>query len=452
MKKLFSRTLILGALVGCMATAAWAGNVEVGPGDMTENTKSVDVICAGEGYHLVSDEFGVVQDTLFDKNGNVVEEHRHTSYGDTVKQYAYDAKGRVIRETVDGEVIFKWNYDAEGRVTCVKEYSIDNYVWYYNYEYSDKMITVRASAAQNGETPEGEGSIDEYSLDDNGNVVQYLRKVRANDGFVTTVIASYQYDSRGNVIKSELLNGQDMTVLETVTYEYENDLCTKRTSVNSYMGESAYTYEYDSHGNMLKATTDQGSSYEYEYVQIPGPAASKFSDVQKVAQYYYDPVIWATDKKITDGTGDGNFTPGGNCTRAQMVTFLWRAAGSPEPKNAENPFEDVSNNTWYTKAVQWAVENGITTGASDTKFDPNGKCTRAQIVTFLWRAAGQQQPETDGNPFEDVASDAYYKNAVLWAVENGITTGTAATRFAPKGICTRGQGVTFLYRAADLLG
>ena len=175
-----------------------------------------------------------------------------------------------------------------------------------------------------------------------------------------------------------------------------------------------------------------------------------FTDVAPSA-YYADPVNWAVANEITNGTSASTFSPSKPCTRSQIVVFLWRAAGSPEPQSTDNPFEDVPSSGWYSKAVLWAVENGITTGASKTKFNPSGKCTRAQIVTFLWRAAGWQQPETTVNPFEDVPDSAYYKDAVLWAVENGITKGTTATKFAPNGICTRGQGVTFLYRAKDLL-
>lgn len=443
MKKLFSRTLILGALVGCMATAAWAGNVEVGPDGR-------DIQYEAEGYYTTRARSMETKDIRFDKNGNVVEETNVYSNGsETTYKYAYDADNNLIRMTSGGST-FKYSYDDQGRLVCVKDIEED-YIWRYDYKYTDDTATVEWWTSDY-DYPIG---IDTSYYDENGNIVKYESKRFAGTDsveYTTMGTALYGYDADGNLVTVETTYGGGQMVAREVL-EYENGLCVKLNEIDENgENERWTTFEYDSNGNMVRSETSDGRVETYEYAPIPGPAASKFSDVQEVAQYYYDPVIWATDKKITDGTGDGNFTPGGNCTRAQMVTFLWRAAGSPEPKNAENPFEDVSNNTWYTKAVQWAVENGITTGASDTKFDPNGKCTRAQIVTFLWRAAGQQQPETAENPFEDVASDAYYKNAVLWAVENGITTGTAATRFAPKGICTRGQGVTFLYRAADLLG
>ena len=168
-----------------------------------------------------------------------------------------------------------------------------------------------------------------------------------------------------------------------------------------------------------------------------------FTDVEDDA-YYADAVIWAVGKGITSGTTATTFSPNAPCTRAQAVTFLWRAAGSPEPESMSG-FADVSADSYYAKAVAWAVENGITKGTSDTTFSPNATCTRAQIVTFLWRS--QKSPAADGvNPFTDVAADAYYADAVLWAAENGVTSGTTATTFSPNSDCTRAQIVTFLFR------
>ena len=172
-----------------------------------------------------------------------------------------------------------------------------------------------------------------------------------------------------------------------------------------------------------------------------------FTDVADDA-YYADAVIWAVGKGITSGTTATTFTPNAPCTRAQAVTFLWRAAGSPAPRSTEMPFADVAADAYYRDAVLWAVEQGITKGTSDTAFSPNAACTRAQIVTFLWRS--QKSPASDSaNPFTDVADDAYYANAVLWAAENGVTSGTTATTFSPNNNCTRAQIVTFLFRCLD---
>ena len=169
-----------------------------------------------------------------------------------------------------------------------------------------------------------------------------------------------------------------------------------------------------------------------------------FTDV-KAGAYYEDAVNWAVDKKVTSGKSETTFAPNDSCTRAQAVTFLWRAAGSPEPTASEMTFTDVKAGSYYYKAVLWAVENKITSGMSDTLFAPDATCSRSQIVTFLYRM--QNSPESKAeNPFTDVKADAYYANAVLWAVENGVTTGASATTFDPAGDCTRGQIVTFLYR------
>ena len=171
-----------------------------------------------------------------------------------------------------------------------------------------------------------------------------------------------------------------------------------------------------------------------------------FSDVPADA-FYYTSVLWAVEKGITTGIDATHFVPDGICTRGQIVTFLWRAAGSPAPESAANPFGDVKPEDFYYKAVLWAVEKGITKGTSDTTFSPDEPCTRGQVVTFLWRALGEAQPGTDGNPFGDVPAEQYYYNAVLWAVEKNITKGTSETTFSPDEPCTRGQIVTFLYRA-----
>lgn len=169
-----------------------------------------------------------------------------------------------------------------------------------------------------------------------------------------------------------------------------------------------------------------------------------FTDV-KAGAYYEDAVKWAVDKAVTSGKTVTTFAPNESCTRAQAVTFLWRAAGSPEPTASEMAFTDVKADSYYYKAVLWAVENKITSGMSDTLFAPDATCSRSQIVTFLYRM--QNSPESKAeNPFTDVKADAYYANAVLWAVENGVTTGASATTFDPAGDCTRGQIVTFLYR------
>ena len=174
-------------------------------------------------------------------------------------------------------------------------------------------------------------------------------------------------------------------------------------------------------------------------------SASAFTDVPAGA-YYAGAVAWAVENGVTNGVSATEFSPEGAVTRAQAVTFLWRAAGCPEPESEANPFADVAAGAYYYDAVLWAVENGVTTGTSATEFSPDGVVTRAQAVTFLWRAAGCPESEGEAKPFADVAAGAYYCDAVLWAVENGVTNGVSATEFGPDGAVTRAQAATFLYR------
>ena len=171
-----------------------------------------------------------------------------------------------------------------------------------------------------------------------------------------------------------------------------------------------------------------------------------FTDV-KEGDYYFTPILWAVKQGITNGTTPDTFSPENPCTRGQIVTFLWRAFGSPEPTSRENPFTDVPETVYYYKAILWAVEQGITTGTTATTFSPEDTCTRGQVATFLWRACGKPAPQGSENPFSDVPETVYYYEPILWAVENGITNGTGNGKFSPEDSCTRGQIVTFLYRA-----
>ena len=177
-------------------------------------------------------------------------------------------------------------------------------------------------------------------------------------------------------------------------------------------------------------------------------ALNPFTDVQ-AGDYYYVPILWAVEEGITNGTTPTTFSPNDPCTRGQIVTFLWRAFGSPEPSSAENPFTDVPEQVYYYKAILWAVEKGITTGISPTEFGPEVTCTRGQVATFLWRACGKPTPKSNENPFSDVTASVYYYEPILWAVEEGITNGTGGGKFSPEDSCTRGQIVTFLYRALE---
>ena len=217
-------------------------------------------------------------------------------------------------------------------------------------------------------------------------------------------------------------------VLETltVTDKNGNELTLKDK------GNGKYTFTMPAGKVEVKATFMEDNSMLNFFYDVPNNA------------YYYEAVKWAQEKGITGGIGNGLFGPNQPCTRAQIVTFLWRAAGSPEPK-AMSSFADVSTDAYYAKAVAWAVENGITTGTGDGKFSPDATCTRAQSVTFLFRAIGKLVDSKA--EFSDVLTDSYYANAVAWAVENGVTNGIGDGLFGPDNSCTRAQIVTFLFRA-----
>lgn len=213
------------------------------------------------------------------------------------------------------------------------------------------------------------------------------------------------------------------------------------SSCTVFVPESSYDdfYAEDADGYVYYPGDDIDSIYTPET-----PVSMNFTDVPESA-YFYEPVLWAVENGITSGTSATKFSPYEGCTRGQVVTFLWRAAGCPEPESSYNPFSDVPSNAYYHDAVLWAAEEGITTGTSRTRFEPNATVTRAQTVTFLWRWAGSPEPGSAGS-FRDVSRSAYYADAVAWAVEYGITNGTAPGLFSPAQTCTRAQIVTFLYR------
>ena len=216
-------------------------------------------------------------------------------------------------------------------------------------------------------------------------------------------------------------------VLETISATDQNGSDLKLTD----KGGGKYTFTMPASKVEVKATFMEDNSVLNFFYDVPNDA------------YYYEAIKWAAENGITGGVGNSLFAPNQPCTRAQIVTFLWRAAGSPEPKNMSN-FSDVPADSYYAKAVAWAVENGVTTGTGDGKFSPDATCTRAQSVTFLFRAS---KASANGAPaFSDVAATAYYAEAVKWATNNGITNGIGDNLFGSDNDCTRAQIVTFLYR------
>ena len=238
--------------------------------------------------------------------------------------------------------------------------------------------------------------------------------------------------------------GDPVTVTPTPDEGYKTD---KVTVTDSKGKEVPVTEQDGKYTFILPENTPVKVSATFTKGETPPEPAQRFVDVPESA-YYYDAVYWAVENGITAGTDATHFSPSNPCTRGQAVTFLWRAAGEPAPASTANPFTDVSSRDYFYNAVLWAVEKGVTVGTSDTTFSPNKTVNRGQMVTFLYRAAGEPAV-TQANPFTDVSASDYFYNAVLWAVDKGITTGTSATTFSPKDSCLRSQIVTFLYRAAQ---
>lgn len=241
----------------------------------------------------------------------------------------------------------------------------------------------------------------------------------------------------------QLTNGQPAQITYTVEF------CTLEHSFGSWQTITPATTETEGWERgvcSLCGAVSERSIPKLQNTQPGGTGGNPFVDVTE-DKYYYSAVLWAYYNGITTGKDATHFNPSGSCTRSQVVTFLWRAAGEPEPQSLENPFPDVPEGKFYTKAVLWAVEQGITNGFKDGTFGPDKACTRGQIVTFLWRYMGQPEPQSLENPFPDVDVDSYCGKAVLWAVEKGITNGFKDGSFGPNKTCTRDQIVAFLYRA-----
>lgn len=462
MKKLWKRLVMLGALVGCMATAAWAGNVEV---NLDPLGGEVSIHGLADGFYVTSEKNPGVSyaeyEYHFDKNGRIAWKEQKSAEitvpgSERVIRYTYDTNGNIIKKAssrrnsgVAQKCLEKYTYDEQGRpqtysywlkplVPTVESSYLARKV---TYTYEEEQIVCKLT----DDTSFGEGeyhAVDErlmeYQLNDSGNIVKKTEYALDENGATSiSGVTDYSYDEENNLI------GYIRTGLHPreCVYTYnKSGRCIK--SEDKYDGKvHTEEYQYDEYGNII----DDNTTIEK---LSPVQDDSVFTDVTDKNGFAYDAIIWATETGITKGTTETTFSPRAQCTRAQMVTFLWRAAGSPEPTTTENPFTDVKEGAYY-KAILWAVENGITKGTTADKFSPNAQCTRAQIVTFIYRAAGEPEVEDGTNPFTDVKSGAYY-DAILWAVENGITNGTTATTFSPNTVCNRGQGVTFLYRGFGL--
>ena len=332
-----------------------------------------------------------------------------TTSGKTLKDAALTTKGSTLNPS-DGKL--EW-VDDKGEPlpddTTVKANT--TYKWRFTPD-DDNYTTLTGEVELYHKSSSGGGWYDSY----------YTIKATAGAGG--------SISPSGSVSVRE---GRDQTF--TITPDKSYAVSNVKIDGKSIGAVKSYTFE-----NVRRTHT-----IEVIFMKANGnPQTGVFVDVA-TGSYYEDAVDWAVENGITKGTDDTHFSPDGICTRAQAVTFLWRAAGSPEPETRTMPFTDVPAGSYYYDAVLWAVENGITEGTSDTTFSPNSTCTRAQIVAFLWRSEKSPAAGT-ANPFSDVKSTAYYAGAVLWAVKEDITKGTTNTTFSPDADCTRAQIVTFLWR------
>ena len=322
-----------------------------------------------------------------------------------------DAANKSLTWTSDNEAVA--TVDENGKVTAVAEGTAHITAKTVDGEKT-AVCAVTVTAKSSGGSSSGGSSSPSYSVTTPG---------KTENG---TVTVSPKNAKKGTTVTITVTPDKGYT-LETLTVLDKDGKEIQLTKKNDIQ----YTFTMPAGKVEIKATF------------VKEAEVSPFSDVSTTA-YYYEAVKWAREKGITGGTGNGLFGPNQPCTRAQIVTFLWRAAGSPEPKNMSS-FTDVPADSYYAKAVAWAAENGITGGTGDGQFSPDATCTRAQSVTFLFRAIGKLVDSKA--EFNDVLTDSYYANAVAWAVENGVTNGIGNGLFGPDNSCTRAQIVTFLYRA-----
>ena len=380
------------------------GTVEYYTGIVTETsgTKTLTFTTNGFSPFVISSAVasidGVMYPTLAEAVANV-------DSGKTIKLEADNAETATVSRTVKFTLnknshVFNGSIKA-GSYTTVT--TTDTEPVEYTFTYS------RPSSGSSSSDPTY--AVSAPSKTENGSVTVSPKSASKGDTVTVTVKPDSGY------------------VLETltVTDKNGNELTLKDK------GNGKYTFTMPAGKVEVKATFMEDNSMLNFFYDVPNDA------------YFYEAVKWAVKNGITNGVGDNLFAPGQPCTRAQIVTFLWRAAGSPEPKGTVAGMTDVVPGSYYAKAVAWAVENGITTGTAEGTFSPDATCTRAQAVTFLARA--QNAKATGKTAFSDVPADSYFADAVAWAQANGVTTGTSETTFSPDNDCTRAQIVTFLYRA-----
>jgi YD repeat-containing protein len=403
--------------------------------------------------------YGTSTDYVYDDRGNIIQ------IGDD-QTFTYDSAGRVLTDDCHGDGFDdKWTYtyNENGELLSVVSVMPNGTTCTYTYDGAGHQLGY--VCRQNGETDSNT-----YTYDSAGQLVRAVSQYSNS-----TTVETVAYDAAGNCtrivkVQNTLQNGAVVSTQskqEDYAYQSGRLTCVTTTYKSASSSDSSKSYliydqagrlsrirlpngddevyTYDKAGNLIKKTyknfgTPCSDTYSYVLRKVPlKPDVSDFVDV-KAGAYYYQPVKWAVEKGVTTGTTASTFSPAQTCTRGQIITFLWRASGSPEPKGSGS-YTDVKAGDYYAKATQWAAENNIAGGKA---FSPSGPCTRAMAVEFMWKQAGS--PQAAACSFTDVSPEASYYQAVNWAVSKGVTAGTSKTTFSPNATCTRGQIVTFLYK------
>jgi hypothetical protein len=372
------------------------------------------------GKYILQTDFISADANEIESNGSAVEANPIT--------LGNEIKGQISEnDLID---FYTFTLDRAGTI----ELTITSYMGYYSlfiYDTSGNTVWQSKGNAYNSlagyitNTHTVQLSSGTYFLQIDGNLYWA-------EGTVRTITRGFYTVQTGFSCSEHIWNGGEVTTQPT----------TSTTGIKTYTCTVCGETKTEEIAKLPVSNTDTNTTPDNNNNNTITPTVT-FTDVPS-SQYYYASVYWAVGKGITNGTGGSSFSPDVNCTRSQIVTFLWRAAGEPEP-TISNPFTDISEGAYYYKAVLWAYEKGITTGTSATQFSPLVNCSRSQIVTFLWRYEGKPSASVSG-AFTDVASNDFYTTAVYWAVANSITNGTGGSSFSPSMTCTRAQAVTFLYR------
>ena len=435
-----------------------------------ENGKTVEIVntwdydSQGREVSLTEGVWGYTTETAYDSQGRVAKKTYIMGANAIDVLYSYDSQGRLaeVRNEDEGAPgVDTYTYEGNNlvRIASVSD-GVESEVL-YSYDSAGKLTKkteTRRDPAGYGTMAVTESQTSYYAYDEAGRLTN-LKADRTNSEGKRDLSEEYQWTffQDGKLDKQayafELLNevGQYELHTKDCAIRYDNAGRVSRVDAD----DATFRYTYDDHENNTeiavtdKEVGDYTVTFTYEPVKAEAPATPAgpvpFADVPAGA-WFEAPARWAAEKGVTVGTSATAFSPEAPCTRAQVVTFLWRALGQPQVFGAEL-FTDVERDSWYEEALNWAVENGITTGTSETTFSPEAPCTRAQVVTFLWRALDKPQAMNGADLFTDVPEDAYFFQPVLWALDKGVTTGTGEGVFSPDAPCTRAQVVTFLYRA-----